>query len=636
MTLWKRVGTRTHGTSIRRQLQVVVTASLAFGLLLNYVIFAVYDYHRQQTDVRRWMTSTADIIAGTCDAALSFYDTVAATTILQSLMRARTDILSVTIRNGQNQVFVSETRRREQASTVLSTFFAQDLITIQRPIGPAELGGQIVIEFAAPVAGEGLWGHIIVTTLGTLVSYLIVLALSQSGQKRITEPLAALADAMEHVESTHDYTTRLDVSKQTDELHRIGSGFNRMLQRIEAQENSREQQIEDRTRELHASREEALAASVAKSQFLANISHEIRTPMNGILGMAQLLATSTLDKQQRRHTETIQGSTRTLLRIINDILDFSKIEAGKMQFENIPFDLPRAIHEVTGPFQDDARHKGVSLTLDINDSIPTVLSDPVRIKQILSNLISNAIKFTDAGGTVNVSAQAVRDTGDALTLTIRVRDTGCGMKGDAMARIFTPFCQGDSSTTRKYGGTGLGLTITKQLVDTIGGAIEVSSHPGQGTLFAVTLPLSIAELHAPLTPELVAPATVPSLPGVKILVADDNPVNLEYIALTLASAGCTVRTACNGREAVQAFGEEAFHLVLMDCQMPELDGITALKEIRAKEQDAQSWACIPVIAVTAYAMDGDRENYLSNEGFTDYLSKPFTQAQLFAVILRNI
>jgi signal transduction histidine kinase/ActR/RegA family two-component response regulator len=623
------------GIPIHRHLRKVVMLSLALGLLVNYILFALYDFHRERADIEKFMSDTADIAAGSLDATISFSDAASANSTLQALLKTRHEIRSASLLNHDRSILAVQ-RAHLPAPTSPALPLATS-VELRRRVGPAGVDGELIIEFSRPVVSMTLIGGITFLTLGTILSYFLVGMLSRGAQRRLTHPITALNNAMLQVQSTDDYTISLPVQPSDPlELQEMVHVFNTMLATIRAGEESRERQIDERTRELQVSREEAMAANRAKSRFLANMSHEIRTPMHGIMGMAQLLSETPLVAAQRHLLAVILDSTQTLLAIVNDVLDFSKIEAGKLQIERLPFDLSDAVKSVCVPFVQVALARRIEVVIEQPDQL-CILGDPVRTKQILTNLVSNAIKFTGDGGLVTVTVQA-RQRSDSkdlnvLEVELEVTDTGCGIAADVATHLFTPFSQGDTSTTRKYGGTGLGLAITKSLVDVFGGQIAVQSGEGRGTTFRVRLPTERA--NCPQLQTSTSTATGPHMRGVSILVADDNAVNLEYVQKVLTGLGCEVHAAENGYQAVEAIRWRSFDVVLMDCQMPEMDGVSALKAIRTMEKEGGCWTQIPVIAVTAHAMVGDREDLLA-DGFSDYLSKPFSPTQLADVIRRNL
>jgi PAS domain S-box-containing protein len=382
--------------------------------------------------------------------------------------------------------------------------------------------------------------------------------------------------------------------------------------------------------ELADARDAALASARLKAEFLANMSHEIRTPMNGVIGVTDLLLGTALTAEQREMADTIRNSGTALLTIINDILDLSKIEAGKIVFEHVPFDLRKVVQACTGILAMGAREKGLELTVRIDDAVPpVVIGDAGRLRQVLTNLVSNALKFTEEGS-VRVSVSVKEDGESDVLLLFEVSDTGIGIPLAQQERVFDSFTQADSSTTRRYGGTGLGLTISRQLVERMGGVIGVLSVPGEGSTFRFTARLGRGRA------EDLAPAPAPQsegtrpLTGLRVLLAEDNAVNQMVARRQLQNIGCVVETVGNGREAVDALERDNYGLVLMDCQMPEMDGFEATAEIRRRHEERAA-ARVPIIAMTANALEGDRERCLA-AGMDDYLSKPVRQDDLEAMV----
>jgi signal transduction histidine kinase len=362
---------------------------------------------------------------------------------------------------------------------------------------------------------------------------------------------------------------------------------------------------------LIAARDAAEQATRVKSEFLANMSHEIRTPLNGVIGLAELLLSEDLPYAQREMALNIRASGENLLAIVNDVLDIAKLQAGHAKIDSTPVSLTALCGEVVERYRDSAASKKLNLRADVHlDPGVRFLTDPLRVKQILGNLLSNAIKFTKAG-TVSVDIDLIKQASGVSTIRISVRDTGIGIPADRLSSIFEAFSQVDGSITRTFGGTGLGLALCSQYVNLMGGCIEVDSG-SDGSLFTVELPLREAAGVETSTP------WGDSLAGLRVLVVEDNQVNQVILKRLLERQGCTVSLANNGQEAIDFLSGQACDFVLMDCQMPVMDGLEATKRIRSSDARTKN---VPIIAVTANAMAGDREMCLS-AGMNDYVAKP--------------
>ncbi|MCP4284299.1 MAG: response regulator [Gammaproteobacteria bacterium] len=610
-----------------------LVAALFLGLVFSTLQISI-DLYDQRDEANKTITQVMEIMRKTATQAVYNVNESLAMKVVDGLFQYKPVRVARIIDDELEEVMAERERPKIAGNTPLLAQYVLPNEIFSVPLlfeGREPSIGRLYVEVDnALVAISFLKRTGWVILAGLLRNILLALLLLLIFHATLTRSLLRLINDLAAVDPSQPAEHRVQISSthQDNELGLLASTVNKLLNSIE--ESNKNRALAEKARqEANKSRKEAEVVSQEKSVFLANMSHEIRTPMNGILGATQLLSRADLEPKDHRNVELLINSGKILLRIIDDVLDTSKIMAGKMALNEVVFNLHHMMEMIVLSFESVAREKALSFTFRYDQNLPrNIIGDDLRLQQILNNLLGNAFKFTQDGG-VTVKVFPSEETGEVKFV---VKDDGIGIPPEKQKDLFQPFTQLENTTTRQFGGTGLGLSISRQLAHLMGGDIQVVSSPGEGSTFTLNLPLLDAKDQSignsiTCQTEIKAP-----MPDIEILMVEDNAINQRLLHAFLDELKCRTTIAEDGEQALALLREKRFDLVLMDCQLPKMDGFTACRAFRKLEREqAKNSRRTPVIALTAYALSGDRERCLE-AGMDDFLTKPVDFDTLQSVI----